>query len=107
MKAALEFKPVDLWVGVRWTRKPDGLHLFLCLIPMFPVHLVFTRRSAADACPHYWEWMCTECGINKPRMRTVDAERSMNTREVEIGRLRRNLKINLERPEDDLPGMPE
>lgn len=52
----LHFEHRDLWVGVYWKRAdtptssndPDSgiypinsLHLYICLIPMFPIHLTF------------------------------------------------------------------
>jgi hypothetical protein len=39
----LEFKPADLWIGAYWTwvgwRYPV-LHVWICLVPMLPLHLV-------------------------------------------------------------------
>lgn len=50
----LEFKPQDLWVGAYWEHRPGrqitpsipdwrwrDLHIWLCLLPMLPLHLVF------------------------------------------------------------------
>lgn len=48
---ALEFVPGDLWVGLFVTTKPTNysfiggnctrdLHIFLCLIPCLPVHVI-------------------------------------------------------------------
>lgn len=34
----LLFERRDLWVGVFWDRKPDGLHVFLCPIPTVALH---------------------------------------------------------------------
>lgn len=52
MRAQLEFKPQDLWVGiywdVRWECQPphnddcvpqNNLHIWVCLVPMLPIHL--------------------------------------------------------------------
>jgi hypothetical protein len=34
----IEFKPADIWIGVYWERRP-WLHLWVCLLPMVPIHL--------------------------------------------------------------------
>lgn len=43
MRVRLEWNPADLWVGLYVTRKPeDGrTHVWVCLVPCFPLHLVF------------------------------------------------------------------
>jgi hypothetical protein len=33
------FERRDLWVGVFWDRKPDGLHVFVCPVPTVAVHV--------------------------------------------------------------------
>jgi hypothetical protein len=49
ISAALEFKPADCWVGVFWRRHIEvsrvailrgELHVWICLVPMVPLHLV-------------------------------------------------------------------
>lgn len=40
----LEFKLADCWVGVFWQRKADELHIWICLIPCFPIHLIRKGR---------------------------------------------------------------
>lgn len=32
------FERRDLWVGLYWDRKPDGLHMYLCPLPTLAVH---------------------------------------------------------------------
>ena len=32
------FERRDLWVGLYWDRKPDGLHVYLCPLPTLAVH---------------------------------------------------------------------
>ena len=41
MIARLIFEPRDLWVGVFWDRKADGLHIYITAIPTLALHLVF------------------------------------------------------------------
>jgi hypothetical protein len=50
VKLKLLFEPRDLWLGVYWNRKvllgaelPPrvDLHVYICLVPMFPIHIVF------------------------------------------------------------------
>jgi hypothetical protein len=36
---ALEFKPQDLWIGAYWHRSEDGLDVWVCLLPMLPIHV--------------------------------------------------------------------
>lgn len=38
----LEFKPQDLWIGAFWQRSFGIQHLWICLIPMLPIHLQWT-----------------------------------------------------------------
>lgn len=32
-RAKFRFEPRDLWVGLFWDRRPDGLHVYVCLVP--------------------------------------------------------------------------
>lgn len=56
---ALEFKPEDCWIGVFWQRRPtryvaaaiekecvEDLHVWLCLLPCLPIHLIVGSRYA-------------------------------------------------------------
>ena len=48
----LRFEPRDLWVGVFWDRRPDGLHVYVCLVPAFVYHvypLIPARRRGLRA----------------------------------------------------------
>lgn len=46
MKVSLGFKLADLWIGVYYERRTDGLHLWVCLLPCAPVHLFFPRKDS-------------------------------------------------------------
>lgn len=37
-RAKLRFEPRDLWVGLFWDRRPDGLHVYVCLVPTIVLH---------------------------------------------------------------------
>lgn len=37
--ARFEWRPRDLWIGGYWERRGDGLHIWLCLVPMLPLHI--------------------------------------------------------------------
>jgi len=46
MHLHIEFRPWDCWVGVRWKRELSWidlprLHVWVCLVPCFPLHLRF------------------------------------------------------------------
>ena len=38
-RAALEFKPRDLWVGAYWKRIGNCIDLWICLLPCLPIHV--------------------------------------------------------------------
>jgi len=33
-----KFERRDVWVGLYWDRKPDGLHFYVCPLPMLVLH---------------------------------------------------------------------
>ena len=44
----LRWVPGDLWVGIYWKLEPLAfhyfdLHVYICLLPMLPIHLEFSR----------------------------------------------------------------
>ena len=45
MKISLEYEPHDVWIGVYWRYAPAYLlwHIYVCLIPCFPIHISFDR----------------------------------------------------------------
>ena len=39
MKVQLECKIQDCWIGVYWRREEEQLHIWICLLPCFPLHI--------------------------------------------------------------------
>jgi hypothetical protein len=37
---SIKFEPRDVWVGWFWDRREDGLHHYVCLVPMVVIHWV-------------------------------------------------------------------
>ena len=35
----------DLWVGVFWEHTPACLHVYVCLVPMVPLHIVYLKEA--------------------------------------------------------------
>ncbi len=42
----LEWKPQDCWIGAYWERRGADWHLWVCLLPMLPLH--FRWRAARE-----------------------------------------------------------
>lgn len=42
---ALEFKLADLWIGLFWKRQAQTLHLWICLLPTLPLHIVIRKGA--------------------------------------------------------------
>jgi hypothetical protein len=34
-----QFEPRDLWIGVFWRRTAIAWHLYVCVIPLLPLHV--------------------------------------------------------------------
>ena len=47
---ALEYKLADMWVGLFWQRKDTdvrrSLHIWLCVVPCLPLHLIIHLGDA-------------------------------------------------------------
>jgi hypothetical protein len=39
VKAQVKFEPRDLWVGLYWDRSTFHWHIYLCLLPLLPLHI--------------------------------------------------------------------
>lgn len=43
LKVQFQFEPRDLWVGVFWRRTTIALHLYVCVLPLVPLHVTIAR----------------------------------------------------------------
>jgi hypothetical protein len=43
LKVQVQFEWKDLWVGAFARRSQVGLHIYICLIPCFPIHVTIAR----------------------------------------------------------------
>jgi len=52
-QAQLQWEPRDVWVGLFWRTNHEigmtwyTLHLYVCIIPLVPLHVTLLRRSNA------------------------------------------------------------
>ncbi len=44
LPARIEFKPQDCWVGAFWKSSGHLVDVWVCVIPMVPIHFWFLRR---------------------------------------------------------------
>ena len=45
LKAQFQFEPRDLWVGVFWRRTKLCLHVYICVLPLLPLHITLTTSK--------------------------------------------------------------
>jgi hypothetical protein len=45
MKVTVKFKWQDMWVGGYWENNLGLKSLYLCIIPMFPIKITFSKES--------------------------------------------------------------
>jgi hypothetical protein len=43
IRARLEFKLADCWIGAFWKRDQSTLHIWICVVPCFPLHVEMMR----------------------------------------------------------------
>lgn len=41
----LEFKLVDLWIGLFWKCQEQDLHIWICLLPTLPIHIILNKGA--------------------------------------------------------------
>lgn len=39
-RVRVEFKCEDLWIGVYWRKSAYALHIWVCFLPMVPIHFI-------------------------------------------------------------------
>ena len=40
----IKIEPRDIWFGLFWDRRADGLHIYVCVVPCIVIHHVIRRR---------------------------------------------------------------
>ena len=48
LKIQFQFEPRDVWVGVFWRSTPLCMHLYVCLLPLVPLHVTWTTRRRVE-----------------------------------------------------------
>ena len=43
LKIQFQLEPRDLWLGLFWRKTKLALHLYICLLPMVPLHITKRR----------------------------------------------------------------
>lgn len=49
-KLEARFEPRDVWVGLFWDKRPDGLHVYVCLVPLLVLHWHRPKRVRRLSC---------------------------------------------------------
>jgi hypothetical protein len=74
-RIGLEFKAADLWIGAFWKRDGIWWHLWVCLVPCFPLHLTWmTRKRLGLPGLRDPKAPCTEYEPNVRRKAMADCE---------------------------------
>lgn len=45
MKVQFERKLQDMWIGAYWKRDNNVLHIWICFVPCFPLHIQLFGNS--------------------------------------------------------------
>lgn len=76
MKLSAKLELRDLWVGLFWDRKPAGLQIVVCPVPMLAITLLIPhgrpprRRAEPHPCKRcggeawFDDLYCCDCGAN-------------------------------------------
>ncbi len=43
LKVQVEWEPRDVWIGLFWHKTVLAVHLYICLIPLMPLHVMWAR----------------------------------------------------------------
>jgi hypothetical protein len=41
--AQFQFEPRDIWIGLFWRYTDIALHLYVCVLPLVPLHITIAR----------------------------------------------------------------
>lgn len=44
LKVQIQWEPRDLWIGVFWRKTDLCLHIYICLLPLVPIHICRLRK---------------------------------------------------------------
>jgi hypothetical protein len=68
--AQFQWEPRDLWVGMFWHCTPVAWHVYLCLVPMVPLHILLAHTPVVLWCR--LRRRCRHCGAPVPTGPPVD-----------------------------------
>lgn len=43
-KVQLQWEPRDWWMGLFWRTTPLCVHVYVCIVPLIPLHITWTTR---------------------------------------------------------------
>ena len=51
MTIRLEWKPEDMWIGAFWRRGQGRIDIWICVVPMLPIHIIHWRNTGLEINP--------------------------------------------------------
>lgn len=57
-----KFEPRDIWVGLFWDRRIDGLHIYVCPVPLLVLHWTFPRDLSHVGAELHAKWAAEDGG---------------------------------------------
>jgi hypothetical protein len=63
----LEFKQQDAWIGAYWRRDGNCIDVWVCLLPMLPLHFSYWRfkeRFSCEGCGDTVDEVVEDAGMN-------------------------------------------
>jgi len=49
LKVQFQLEPKDLWIGLFWRRTEIALHLYICILPIVPLHITIARSVKEES----------------------------------------------------------
>jgi hypothetical protein len=46
--AQFQFEPRDIWIGVFWRHTEIALHLYICVLPLLPLHITICTFKGSN-----------------------------------------------------------